>query len=116
MVELNGVDESLDTGDDCHEVNLRDRAKMLQYQTCVCVCVCVCLSVCGCMSVFVSLTLSLTHSHTHTHTKLSHAIALRCSNTTRTILMYNADNIYNIYIPLIYIIHIHTQTHTHRHT
>ena len=36
MVELNGVDESLDTGDDCHEVNLRDRAKMLQYQTCVC--------------------------------------------------------------------------------
>jgi len=33
MVELNGVDESLDTGDDCHEVNLRDRAKMLDFRT-----------------------------------------------------------------------------------
>lgn len=33
MVDLNGVDETLDTGDDCHEVNLRDRAKMLDYRT-----------------------------------------------------------------------------------
>jgi glycosyltransferase involved in cell wall biosynthesis len=33
MRELNGVDETLDTGDDCHEVNLRDRAKMIEHQT-----------------------------------------------------------------------------------
>lgn len=29
LYELNGVDETLDTGDDCHEVNLKQRSQML---------------------------------------------------------------------------------------
>jgi hypothetical protein len=65
MVELNGVDESLDTGDDCHEVNLRDRGKMLDFRT---------WSEGSCPVQLIDHhrcthkhTHALSHTHTHTH-------------------------------------------------
>jgi hypothetical protein len=55
---VNGFDEVLDYGNDCHMQNIRDRIALLGGQVwlapalilvCVCVCVCVCMCVCVCV-------------------------------------------------------------------